>query len=120
MPSTWIGTDWVWVHEGSLLSVAVKLTMYVSPAWFAPGVNEKAPVAGSKAMLEAIPVAERITVPPVPVGSFPETVKCRCPPTVAFWGPGTVMIGRTFVAMTVMITYTWADATPSLTVKLTV
>jgi len=51
-------------------------------------------------------VAESMTVPPVPVGSVPETEKCRFVPTVAFKGPGTVMIGRTFDATTVMGTYT--------------
>ncbi len=120
LPRTWIGTDWVLFHEGSLPSVAVKLTMYVWPAWLWAGVNEKAPVAGSKAMLEASPVAESVTVPPVPVGSFADTLKCRCPPTVAFCGPGTTITGRTYDATTVMITYTWAEETPSVTVKLTV
>jgi len=118
--STWIGTDWVLAHEGSLLSVAVKLTMYVSPAWLGLGVNEKSPVAGSKAMLEDNPVAERMTGPPLPLASFAETVKCRCPPTVAFCGPGTTITGRTYAATRVTTTYTWVDATPSVTVKLTV
>ncbi len=89
-----------------MLSVAVKLTMNVAPAWLELGVKEKAPLAASKTMLGANPVAESMTVPPVPVGSVPETEKCRFVPTVAFKGPGTVMIGRTFDATTVMGTYT--------------
>jgi len=83
-------------------------------------VNEKAPDAGSKAMLGASPVAESTMVPPEPVGSFAETMKCRFPPTLAFCGPGTVMIGTTSAATTVMTTSTWFDETPSVTVKLTV
>jgi len=80
--------------------------MNVAPAWLELGVKEKAPLAASKTMLGANPVAESMTVPPVPVGSVPETEKCRFVPTVAFKGPGTVMIGRTFDATTVMGTYT--------------
>jgi hypothetical protein len=83
-------------------------------------VNEKAPDVGSKAMLGARPVAESTTVPPEPVGSFAETMKCRFPPTLAFCGPGTVMIGRTSEATTVLTTSTWFDKTPSVTVKLRV
>ncbi len=67
-------------------------------------MKEKAPVLVSKAMPGASPVAERMIVPPLPVGSFAVTVKCRFPPTVAFWAPGTVMIGRTFAETRVMIT----------------
>ena len=104
--STCTGTDCVLAHDGSLLSVAVKLTMNVAPAWLELGVKEKAPLAGSKTMLGASPVAESMTVPPVPVGSVAETEKCRFVPTVAFKGPGTVMIGRTYDATTVMGTYT--------------
>jgi len=73
-------------------------------------VNEKAPVAGSNAILETSPVAERVIVPPVPPGSLAETVKWSVPPTVAFWGPGTTMIGtwldgatKTNVAVTLWI-----------------
>jgi hypothetical protein len=62
------------------------------------------PVEGSKAMFEANPVADSMTVPPVPVGSFPDIVKCRLPPTVAFSGPGTMMVGRTVAGSTVMTT----------------
>jgi len=83
-------------------------------------VNEKSPVAWSKAMFDANPVVDSMTVPPLPLGSFAETVKCRCPPTVAFCGPGTTITGRTYAAMRVTTTYTWVDATPSVTVKLTV
>jgi len=83
-------------------------------------VNEKAPVAGSKAMLDASPLAESLTVPPFPLGSFPETMKCRFRATVAFWAPGTVMSGRTFDEMTVITTYVWADEKPSVTTKLIV
>jgi hypothetical protein len=61
-----------------------------------------------------------MTVPPLPLGSFAETVKCRFPPIVAFWAPGTVMIGRTFDEMTVITTNVWADEKPSVTVKLIV
>ena len=86
------------------MSVAVKLIMNVPPAWFELGVKEKAPMAGSKTMLGASPVAESMTVPPVPVGSVAETAKCRFVPTVAFKGPGTMMIGRTFAETTVIIT----------------
>src|SRR5882762_10176740 len=71
-------------------------------------------------MLGASPVAESTMVPPEPVGSFAETMKCRFPPTLAFCGPGTVMIGTTSAAMTVMTTSTWFDETPLVTVKLTV
>src|SRR6266702_4373088 len=69
-------------------------------------------------MFDANPVVDSMTVPPLPLGSFAETVKCRCPPTVAFCGPGTTITGRTYDATTVMITYTWAEETPSVTVKL--
>lgn len=92
------------VHVGSLVSVAVKLIMNLWPAWPALGVKEKSPDAGSKAMLEASAFVESITGPPVPVGSFADTAKCSLPPTVAFWGPGTVMTGRTFAGRTFMIT----------------
>src|SRR2546426_4486075 len=114
-----MGTDCVLAHDGSLLSVAVKLIMNVCPAWLRLGVNEKAPVDESNAMLDASPVADNMTVLPVPLGSFAETVKFRFSPTGAFWGPGTTMIGRTFDPSTVMTTYAWADETPSVTVKLT-
>jgi len=83
-------------------------------------VKEKAPDAGSKAMLDASPVAESTILPPEPVGSFAETMKCRFPPTFAFCGPGTVMTGRAPAARTMTTTSTWFDSTPSVTVKLTV
>jgi hypothetical protein len=67
-------------------------------------VNVKVPVDGSKAMFEASPVAVSITVPPVPVGSFPDIVKWSRPPIVAFCGPGTVIVGRTVAGSTVMTT----------------
>jgi len=86
------------------VSVAVKLIMNVPPAWFELGVKEKAPMAGSKAMFGASPAAESKIVPPLPVGSVAETAKCRFVPTVAFKGPGTMMIGRTFAETTVIIT----------------
>jgi hypothetical protein len=70
-------------------------------------------------MLGASPVAESTTVPPVPVGSVADTAKCRLVPTVAFKGPGTVMIGRTFAETTLIITYVWVEEMPSVTVKLT-
>ena len=95
LPSTCIGTDSVRVRDGSLLSVAVKLTMKVWPIWLAVGVKEKAPVAGLNAILDDSPLAESATGPDVPVGSFPETVNRSVPPTVAFCGPGTLMMGRT-------------------------
>jgi hypothetical protein len=84
------------------------------------GVNVNAPVDGLKVIPETSPVAERITAPPVPVGSLPEIMKCRLPPTVAFSAAGTVSTGRTFAGSTVMMTYVWAVETPSLAVKLTV
>jgi hypothetical protein len=71
-------------------------------------------------MLDANPVAESMTIPPLPLGSFAETVKCRFPPTVAFWALGTVMSGRTFDETTVITTYVWADEKPSATTKLIV
>ena len=86
------------------MSVAVKLIMNVPPTWFELGVKEKAPLAGSKAMFGASPAAESKIVPPLPVGSVAETAKCRFVPTVAFKGPGTMMIGRTFAETTVIIT----------------
>ena len=86
------------------MSVAVKLIMNVPPAWFELGVKEKAPMGGSKAMFGASPAAESKIVPPLPVGSVAETAKCRFVPTVAFKGPGTMMIGRTFAETTVIIT----------------
>lgn len=87
-----------------MLSVAVKLMRYVWPAWLFVGVNVKVPVVGSKLMPEANPVAERMTVPPVPDGSLPVTVKWIFPPTVAFCGPGTANVGRTFAETTVTTT----------------
>jgi hypothetical protein len=84
------------------------------------GVNEKEPVAGSKAMLAMSPVAERMTVPPEPVGSLAEIVKLRIVPTVAFRGPGAMMIGRTFVVITVMTRLASVDETSSVTVKVIV
>jgi len=56
------------------------------------------------AILEPRPVAESNIVAPLPVGSVPETVKCKLCPTVASCGPGTVMIGRTVAETTVMTT----------------
>ena len=70
-----MGTDCVLAREGSLLSVAVKLTVNIPPAWLELGVNEKTPLAGSKAMFGASPLAESMTAPPVPVGSVADTVK---------------------------------------------
>jgi len=116
--STCIITVWVLVHDGLMLSVAVKLTMNVSPDWLRFGVNEKEPVVGSKAMFEASPVADRVTVPPEPVGSLAVTAKSRVAPTVVFRGPGAIMTGRTFVATTVMMVSAWVDEKPSLTLKL--
>ncbi len=81
---TCTGTDSVLVCAGLLLSVAVKFTRYVCPAWLGLGVNENVPVEGSKTMLEVIPVAVSMTAPPVPVGSSPLIVKCRVFPIVAF------------------------------------
>jgi len=83
-------------------------------------VNEKAPVAGSKAMLEMSPAAERITFPPEPVGSLADIVKRRLAPTVVFRRPGAMITGRTFVAMTVMSTLESVDENPSVTVNVTV
>ena len=83
-------------------------------------MNEKAPDAGSKAMFEMSPVAERMTDPPEPVGSFADIVKRRLAPTVVFMGLGAMMTGRTFVAMTAMSTFESVDETPSVTVKMTV
>ena len=116
--STCIITVWVLVHDGLMLSVAVKLTMNVSPDWLRFGVNEKEPVVGSKAMFEASPVADRVTVPPEPVGSLAVTAKSRVAPTVVFRGPGAIMTGRTFVATTVMMVSAWVDEKPSVTMKL--
>src|SRR3989449_6712764 len=93
--STCTGTDCVLAHDGSLLSVAVKLTMNVAPAWLELGVKEKAPLAASKTMLGASPAAATMTRPPVPVGSAPTTAKSRLVSTVEFKGPGTRMFGRT-------------------------
>ncbi len=87
-----------------MLTLAVKLIMYLPPAWLELGVKEKAPLAASKTMFGASPVAESMTVPPVPVGSVAETEKCRFVPTVAFKGPGAVMIGRTSAETRVIIT----------------
>jgi len=99
-----MGTDCVLAHDGSLLSVGGKLIMNVPPAWLELGVKENTPLAGSKAMFGDSPAAESKTVPPVPVGSVAETAKRRFVPTVAFMGPGTMMIGRTFAETTVIIT----------------
>ncbi len=71
-------------------------------------------------MLETSPVAERSKDPREPEGSLAETVKPRVAPTVAFRGPGAIMTGRTFVAMTVMTRLAWVDKTPLVTVKVTV
>ena len=76
-------------------------------------MNEKSPVDGSKAMLEASPVAESVIGPPTPLGSFAETLKCNLPPTVAFWRPGAIRMGRELDAMTVIATVAWVDVTPS-------
>ncbi len=57
-------------------------------------MNEKAPVAGSKAMLEASPVAVSVTVPPMLVELFADTVKCRVLPTVAFSAEGAFKTGN--------------------------
>lgn len=104
VPWTCIGRDSVLLHVGLLLSVAVKFTVKVLPTWLWLGVKVKVPVVGSKPMLEANPVAESMTVPPVPVGSLPDIVKRRFPPTVAFMGPGIVIVGRTSAETTVMTT----------------
>jgi hypothetical protein len=92
--STFMGTDWVLVHAGLLLLVAVKLTVKVLPAWAELGVNEKAPVAGSKLMFGTRPDAVSVSVPVAPLGLLAETVKWRVPPTVAVWLPGAVMSGK--------------------------
>lgn len=88
-----MGTDCVVVQAGLLVSVAVNVTMNVCPAWALLGVNVKTPVEGLNAMFDVSPEALNITGPAVPVGSFPEIVKRRFPPNVAFCGPGTVSIG---------------------------
>ena len=67
-------------------------------------MNEKSPVDGSNAMLEASPVADRVIGPPTPLGSFAETLKCSVPPTVAFWRPGAMRMGRELDATTVIAT----------------
>jgi len=84
------------------------------------GVNEKSPVDGSKAMLEASPVADRVIGPPTPLGSFAETLKCSVPPTVAFWRPGAMRMGRESDAMTVIATVAWVDVAPSSMMNVTV
>src|SRR5437588_10451622 len=53
--STCTGTDCVLAHDGSLLSVAVKLTINVPLAGLELGVNEKAPLDGSMTTLGASP-----------------------------------------------------------------
>ena len=83
-------------------------------------MNEKEPVAASKAIFEASPVADRVTVPPKPVGSLAVTVKSRVAPALVFRGPGAMMTGRTFVATTVMLMLASVDERPSVTVKLMV
>ena len=118
--STCIITVRVLVHDGLLLSVAVKLIMNVSPDWLRLGVNENEPIGASKAMFEASPVAERVTVPPKPLGSLAVTVNSRVAPTVAFRGPGAMMTGRTFVATTVIMRSASVDEKPSVTVKVMV
>ena len=70
-----MGTDSVLFQLGLLLYVAVKFTMKVWPAWLVLGVKEKVLDAGSKTILEASPVAESTIGPPLPLGSFAETVK---------------------------------------------
>ena len=62
------------------------------------------PVDGSKLMPDISPVVERMTVPPVPDGSLPVTVKWMFLPTVTFWGPGTLNAGRTLAETTVTMT----------------
>jgi len=83
-------------------------------------VNEKSPVAGSKAMLEASPVADRVIGPPTPLGSFAETLKCSVPPTVAFCRLGAMRMGRELDATTVIATVAWVDVAPSSTMNVTV
>ncbi len=51
-------------------------------------------MAGSKAMLEASPVAVSVTVPPMLVELFADTVKCRVLPTVAFSAEGAFKTGN--------------------------
>jgi hypothetical protein len=68
------------------------------------GVKEKFPEVGSKAMFEARPDAESTTGPPVPLGSFAETVNWIFLPTVAFCAPGTAITGRTWAEITVITT----------------
>lgn len=103
-----------------LLSVAVKLTRYVWPAWLFAGLKVNVPVDGSKVMPEVRPVAERMTAPPDPDESLPVMVKWMFPPTVAFCGPGTVIEGRTFAERSVITTKVCEVAKPSSTVKLIV
>ena len=83
-------------------------------------MNEKEPVAASKAIFEASAVADTVTVPPKPVGSLAVTLKSSVAPTVVFRGPGAMMTGRTFVATTVMMRLASVDEKPSVTVKLIV
>src|SRR2546427_11946318 len=90
--STCTGTDCVLAHDGSLLSVAVKLTMNVAPAWLELGVKEKATLAASKTVLGASPAAVRVNGPPDPAGSGPETGRLRLVPTVAVNGKGAAML----------------------------
>ena len=94
--------------------------MNVSPDWLRLGVNEKEPVDASNVIFEASPVADRMTVPPKPVGSLAVTVKSRVAPTVVFRGPGAMMTGRTSVATTVIMRLASVDEKPSVTVKLMV
>ena len=83
-------------------------------------MNENEPVVASKAIFEASPVADRVTVPPKPVGSLAVIVKSRVAPAVAFRGPGAMMTGRKFVATTVIMSLASVDEKPSVTVKLMV
>jgi hypothetical protein len=59
--ATCIVTDLLLDAAGLVLSVAVKFTTKVWPAWLWDGVKEKAPDAGSKAMLGASPTAVTFT-----------------------------------------------------------
>ena len=83
-------------------------------------MNEKEPVDASKAIFEASPVADRVIVPPEPVGSLAVIVKSRVAPAVACRGPGAMMTGRKFVATTVIMRFASVDEKPSVTVKLIV
>jgi hypothetical protein len=71
-------------------------------------------------MLGASPVAVRFMPSVGTSGSLAETVKLRAVPTVADWGPGTVMVGTSVGSITVMITIAWLDSIPSVTLKVTV